>query len=114
MPRLAFATIPALYLLAGALAPAPIAAAPAAQGAVDVSALDFRFEPTRMMVAPGTTIRWLNRGGSPHTTTADGGLWDSGTLAPGSTFSFTFDTPGTYAYFCRIHPSMRGAFRVKK
>jgi len=48
-----------------------------------------------------------------HTTTSDDGLWDSATLQPGEQFSFAFDQPGTYTYFCSIHPSMTATIVVE-
>jgi len=43
---------------------------------------------------------------------ADDEMWDSETLQPGESFSFTFDTPGTFPYFCHIHPFMMGSVTV--
>jgi plastocyanin len=79
--------------------------------------VDFALES--FTVSVGTTVTWTNRGGAPHTTTAGTpdqptGQWDSDTLRRGDTFSFTFTQPGTFPYFCRIHPSiMRGTITVK-
>jgi plastocyanin len=79
-----------------------------------VSIEGFAFGPAELTVAPGTTVTWTNdESGIPHTTTSDDGDWDSGTLQPGDTFSFTFDEPGTYAYSCSIHPSMHGTIVVE-
>jgi plastocyanin len=88
------------------------APAVSAQDDMTVSIQDFSFNPAQMTVAPGTTITWVNDGEEPHTTTADDGTWDSGTLQPGEDFSFTFDEPGTYAYLCEIHPQMTGTVTV--
>lgn len=87
-------------------APHLASAAPAAQGTVDVAERDFSFDPATVTVAAGTAVRWTNRGGAPHTATADDGSWDSGTTSPGATFAFTFAVPGTYRYFCRFHQSL--------
>jgi plastocyanin len=72
-------------------------------GGEAVSIVDSAFEPAEIAVAPGTTITWTNEGTAPHTVTADGGLFDSGTLEPGDTFSYTFEEPGEYPYYCRFH-----------
>src|SRR5829696_309124 len=66
---------------------------------------DNYFSPANITVPAGTTVTWVHSGNNPHTTTSYDGLWDSGILPGGSgqTFSFTFNTPGTYAYFCRPH-----------
>jgi alcohol dehydrogenase (cytochrome c) len=69
--------------------------------------VDFGFAPGNDLVPPGTTITWTNTGQVGHSVTSDDGVFDSGDLPPGQTFSFTFDTPGTYWYFCRPHPFMR-------
>jgi hypothetical protein len=74
-------------------------------------------------VVAGETVRWQYpaSGGSMHTTTDCGDscdtptqspLWDSGTLNPGDSFQFTFETPGMYNYYCEIHPFQQGIIRV--
>ena len=83
-----------------------------AQDDMTVSIQDFSFNPGQITVAPGTTVTWTNGGPSPHTTTADDGTWDSGTLQQGEDFSFTFDEPGTYTYHCSIHPDMTASIKV--
>src|SRR5215213_6033552 len=86
--------------------------AASAQDEMTVSIQDFFFDPGQLTVAPGTTVTWVNKGPSPHTTTADDGSWDSGTLQQGEDFSFTFDQPGTYTYHCSIHPDMTATVKV--
>jgi|SRR5215210_673508 len=83
-----------------------------AQDDMTVSIQDFSFSPSQITVAPGTTVTWVNKGPSPHTTTADDGSWDSGKLQQGEDFSFTFDKPGTYTYHCSIHPDMTASVKV--
>ena len=75
---------------------------------VTVSMEDNFFDGADITVPVGTTVTWVQNGDNPHTTTSYDGLWDSGLIAGGSggTFSFTFDEPGTYAYFCRPHEAM--------
>jgi hypothetical protein len=63
-------------------------------------------------VSVGTTVTWTNSGASPHTVTADNGEFDSGRLAPGASFSQTFDAAGTVTYHCEIHPQMAGTIVV--
>src|SRR5215213_4393626 len=77
-----------------------------------VSIKDFAFNPPNATVAPGTTVTWVNNDQAPHTATADDGAFDSGTLQPGQSFSFTFDEAGTYAYHCNIHPDMTATVTV--
>lgn len=71
----------------------------------------FRFEPSIFTVPAGTTVRWTNQDPVAHTST--GASWDSGILSPGCSFERRFDRPGTYAYFCRVHPFMHGTVVVK-
>jgi plastocyanin len=102
-----------LYLgiltMAASLLYAPAASA---QEDMTVSIQDFSFDPAQISVAPGTKVTWVNEGQAPHTSTADDGSWDSGTLQPGDDFSFTFDKPGTYTYHCSIHPQMTATVTV--
>jgi plastocyanin len=102
-----------LYLVTLSMAALLISASAASgQEEMTVSIQDFFFEPDQLTVAPGTTVTWVNDGQTPHTSTADDGTWDSGTLQPGESFSFTFDEPGTYSYLCEIHPEMTGTVNV--
>ena len=103
-----------LLLAALSLVATMILAAPAAaQGQnVTVYIRDFYFEPAQLQVEPGTTVTWVNEGAAPHTVTANNGAYDSGTLQPGQSFSWTFNNPGTYGYYCAIHPSMTAAVTV--
>src|SRR5579885_1704261 len=77
-----------------------------------VTIADFQFTPATLQVAQGTTVTWTNNGPTNHTTTSDSGAWDSGALQAGKSFSFKFNTPGTFAYHCSIHPSMKGTITV--
>jgi plastocyanin len=78
-----------------------------AQQVVEVGAYDkVGFKPKSITVAPGTTVRWVNYGEERHTVTSRDGLFDSGPLSPGATYSVTFMRPGTYHYFCRPHEKM--------
>lgn len=68
-----------------------------------VSALDSEFAPPVLRVVAGTTVTWRNDGQFPHTVDADSGLFSSGNLDSGDTYEFTFENPGTYAYYCEYH-----------
>ena len=95
--------------------PAPATApAPAAKAdGVAVSVQDNTFSPGTIKVKVGDTVNWKNDGGIAHTVTAtDGAKFDSGTLAPGATFSFTAEGAGTISYVCTIHPGMQGTIEV--
>jgi plastocyanin len=83
---------------------------------VVVAIRNFAFVPAEVRVAPGTTVVWVNCEGAdidPHTSTADGGAWDSGFLRPGESYSRTFDEAGSFSYHCTPHPFMRGTVAVE-
>ena len=75
---------------------------------VTVRMEDNFFDPANITIEPGTTVTWVQSGNRAHTTTSYDDLWDSGFIAGGSgeTFSFTFDEPGTYDYFCIPHEAL--------
>ena len=72
----------------------------------------FAFIPQNLTIPVNTQVTWTNFDGAAHTTTSNTGLWDSGTLAQGQSFSYFFDEAGVYNYFCEIHPSMQGTITV--
>jgi plastocyanin len=84
-----------------------------ATGAFAVEIKDFSFNPKELDVPSGTTVTWTNLDQVAHTATADKGGFNSGNLNPGQSFSFTFDTPGSYVYNCTYHPGMQGTIVVK-
>ena len=93
-------------------------AAPAATAAVTANTVtidNFAFGPAAITVAVGTKVTWTNRDDEPHTVTSadDPKLFKSAALDTDDSFSFTFDKPGTYSYFCSIHPRMTGTVVVK-
>jgi plastocyanin len=61
----------------------------------------------------GTTISWLNSDGTTHTSSADGGTWNSGNIAPGARYNRTFQSAGQFTYHCQIHPGMTGTIVVQ-
>lgn len=63
--------------------------------------------------AVGDTVTIANEDSVGHTWTAVDGEFDSGTLAEGETFEFTFDEAGEFDYFCSIHPQMAGTVTVE-
>lgn len=80
--------------------------------ASNVTIDNFAFGPSSLEVGVGTEVTWTNEQGSPHTITADDGSFTSDNVAKDGTFSFTFVTPGIYAYHCEIHPNMTGTITV--
>jgi len=63
-------------------------------------------------LAAKTTVKWRNSDNTDHTVTDDNGVFASGALGQGGTFSFRFDTAGVYTYHCEIHPSMVATITV--
>ena len=74
---------------------------------------NFSFGPTTLTVAVGTTVTWTNRDDIPHTVVSDDKVFKSKVLDTDEKFSFTFTKPGTYPYFCSIHPKMTGRVVVQ-
>jgi plastocyanin len=87
-----------------------IAATPIA----NVSISNFSFQPQNINVSAGTIVIWTNLDPIMHTVTSDTGLFDSGPLSTGQTFSRTFNTPGNYDYHCNIHSFMTGKILVSE
>ena len=81
----------------------------ASAGPVTVSVVDVNFREKEATVPVGTTVTWMYNATLPHTVTSDDGLFDSGTLSSGGSFSYTFDEAGTFAYHCRFHGGPGGS-----
>ncbi len=79
----------------------------------DVKIDNFSFGPAAMTIAAGTTITWTNHDDIPHTVVSTDGVFKSKVLDTDEKFTFTFDKPGTYPYFCSIHPKMTGTVKVQ-
>jgi plastocyanin len=93
---------------------ADAAQAPAAP-ARTVKITMFKFQPRRLVVKPGTRITWVNRDGDPHTVTSSTGhALHSRALDTGRRYSAVLRKPGTYRYFCKIHPFMHGVVVVRR
>jgi len=104
----------ATALAAAILATAAGFAAQSAQAAdTEVDIDQFAFLPQRITVKAGTTVTWINEDDVPHTVASSGKLFKSKALDTRDKFSFTFTTPGTYEYFCSLHPHMTGAIAVE-
>ena len=85
-----------------------------------VAIKDNFFDPGSLTVAVGRTVVWRHQGSNQHTvtsgtpTTNPGAVFESGVLTNGGGFQFTFTTPGTYPYFCRVHGvAMTGTITVQ-
>ena len=75
--------------------------------ATEVKIDNFTFAPVTLTVATGTTMKWVNRDDIPHTVVSeDKSTFKSKALDTDDSFTYTFTKPGTYTYFCSIHPKM--------
>lgn len=82
-------------------------------GPTAVKITSFAFDPANITVTVGTTVTWTNLDSVSHTVTSDTGVFESGTLSHNATFSYTFNSRGTFNYFCSLHPSMKGKVVVE-
>jgi plastocyanin len=80
--------------------PTPV---PAASGNIKAIVVDNRFQPNTLTITPGTTVTWLNNGTNFHTLSSSEGLFDSGAMGGGQSFSYTFQKAGTFSLICRQH-----------
>jgi plastocyanin len=104
-----------LLMAAGAAAPGRTATAEADEVAIQ----NFMFTPASLTVQPGAAVTWTQQDRVVHTVTSGTpGAADAGTVfdrtlsGAGAATTYTFSTPGTFAYFCRFHPIMRGIIQV--
>jgi plastocyanin len=86
----------------------PVAADDGGGEVVEVEIRNFEFSPSELHIAAGTTVRWRNTVDNYHTVTPDGhATWQQWqTTKTGETFEFTFETPGSYPYYCAAHRSL--------
>jgi plastocyanin len=76
---------------------------------------NFTFSPANLTVSVGSQVTWVNHDDVPHTATSKvkPRVFNSGTLDTDDQFSYVFTTPGTYDYFCAVHPKMTAQIIVK-
>ncbi|MFA5247128.1 MAG: plastocyanin/azurin family copper-binding protein [Candidatus Micrarchaeia archaeon] len=82
-------------------------------GPASVSISNFAFSPASLAVSKGTTVTWANGDSVPHTVASDSGVFNSGSIASGSAFSYTFNNEGSFSYHCGIHSGMTGKVVVQ-
>jgi plastocyanin len=110
--RFAAALAVAAFAVAATL-PAASARAAETEVKIEVKIDNFAFAPQRIVVQAGTTVTWTNADDAPHTVVSTTKLFKSSALDTADKFSFTFATPGTYEYFCSLHPHMSGTVVVE-
>jgi plastocyanin len=89
---------------------AEAAAAGADQATVTIA--QTAYGPASVEIAAGSTVSWTNEDPVIHTVTARDGSFNSGVLQPGAGYRLVFETPGTYDYFCAVHPGQAGTVVV--
>jgi len=99
-------------VIAGVAAAFVFAATPALAEDVAVKIGNFTFGPQEVKVKAGTTVTWTNEDDIPHTVVSPNSF-RSKVLDTDGKYSFTFTTPGTYKYFCSLHPHMTGTIVVE-
>lgn len=80
---------------------------------VEVSMEGLAFNPSSVTIPPGTNITWINNDSVTHTVVSDEGLFESGEMSGGDTFSHVFSAPGVYSYHCSLHPTIKGMITVQ-
>jgi plastocyanin len=102
-----------LVLALGQAAPASTASGPTATASrtAHVDMVNFAFRPGTLNIGRGTKVVFSNTSSRPHTATRRG-VFDTGRVKPGGRASITFNRRGTFGYFCKIHPEMRGRIVV--
>jgi plastocyanin len=96
----------ALALSAGTGSNAAMSSGDKPASGAEVKIDNFSFGPASVTVPAGTTITWTNHDDVPHVVASDDKIFKSKALDTDDRFSFTFIKPGTYEYFCAIHPKM--------
>jgi plastocyanin len=94
-----------------AVASGTIGAAQAAD--IQVTIDNFSFTPQQVTVKAGDTVTWANHDDIPHTVTSTTKAFNSKALDTDDNFAFTFTTPGSFSYFCALHPHMTGSIVVE-
>ena len=99
-----------LFLLALTILPA---ACGSSSSSSTVNMSNLQFSPSSLTVTVGTKVTWKNKDGIIHDITSNTGVFASGNINAGGSFSYTFKTAGTYAYNCLHHPGMNGTIIVQ-
>jgi plastocyanin len=103
-----------LGIVAGTILGVGVLFARAADSSNAVSIDNFTFTPKTLTVKAGTTVTWTNHDDIPHgIASSENAFKKSAALDTDDSYSFTFTAPGTYQYFCYIHPHMVGTIVVE-
>jgi plastocyanin len=88
----------------------PVFAADASANQIAIS--EYMYAPATLTIVAGTKVTWVNHDEVPHTIVDTDKAFRSGALDTDDTYSYTFTKPGTYHYFCTLHPKMVGTIVV--
>jgi plastocyanin len=117
---IAIVSLVTLGIASGSSASSPAGGSAAAQtastgmpGASEVKIDNFVFNPAIVTVKAGTQVTWINKDDIPHTVDSTDGKFKSNALDTEDKFQFSFNTPGEYPFFCRMHPKMTGKIIVQ-
>ncbi|WP_266169580.1 cupredoxin domain-containing protein [Dyella subtropica] len=103
-----------MCVAASCVQPALAASAAATAHTSQIDIRNFAFAPKTLTVPVGTRVVWTNRDDEPHVIVSAGALFTSShALDTSDSYAVTFSKPGTYAYFCSIHPMMVGSIIVQ-
>jgi amicyanin len=80
----------------------------------DIAIDNFKFAAPTITVPVGTTVTWTNRDDVPHNVVSTDNAFKSAVLDTDQKFSHTFETPGTFTYYCSLHPRMTGRIVVNR
>lgn len=85
----------------------------APSGAAQITMKNIAFTPADVTVKVGQTVTWTNEDSAQHDVVANDGTFKSDLLSKGQSFSFTFTKAGSFAFYCSIHPQMKGTITVQ-
>ncbi len=102
-----------LMVIMMASRPKNLGAMGAEDKAAEVKIDNFTFSPTPLTVTVGSVVHWTNRDDIPHNVVSEDKSFKSKVMDTDESFTYTFTKPGTYTYFCSIHPKMTGKVVVK-
>ncbi|MDO8493636.1 MAG: plastocyanin/azurin family copper-binding protein [bacterium] len=107
------APVPVVQTPPPAPAPAPVTQTPPpAPTVTSIAIASFAYSPATITVKKGTTVKWTNNDSAPHTVTGINGGPASGTLNNGQTYSYTFNSTGSFNYGCAFHGGMFATVNV--
>lgn len=101
--------IAVLFMSAVVTAQTPVSAGSGSTVTID----NFVFSPMTIEIQRGATVTWVNKDDIPHVVASTTGQFKSKAIDTDGTFVYTFAEPGTYEYYCSVHPKMVGKIVVK-